>query len=720
MGKNINQIATQATTFQNLDKLYLGRSPYGVTDDRWYYYSSLLTGLATNFLTITGNLSNINNPATALTNLNGLSLNGGTLVGDLILPGTVPTLDNQAITKAYADTLTSNLNYKEAVNYATTAALVGIYNNGASGVGATITLTATGALSIDGSAVVVGNRILVKDQVTTFQNGIYDITNAGSIGVSAILTRSTDYDNSSVGEISQNDIIPVISGTLNAGAIWRENGAGPFTVGVTAITFVIYSVGTYVSGNGGISISGNQISVPVGGISNAMIANAAVTYGKIQNVSAFSLIGNPTGSSASALEITLGSGLAFSGTTLNAVPSLDLVTVGSTNAQYTTLADALTAGKRNLLLVSSTTEVANFTFNSGAIEYVTITGINNSNINFGAFSSFNVTNNTNVSLLCNNIQIYYNYASDKSLIVILDATSGCNFNFYDSVINNNSTAAGFSWIADTGPGNLSGNLTNCQLYLNNGVNGGFNTQGGFFNNVQFNGGGNNCTQFFQDVFGVGLNACVFLGTFQTPTPSTPHMNLTNGKIISLIIVGSDIIIKSTNLTVSQADLIIFGSLSLILQGGGASISDYVSGTGGKLYLTDGAIGNNITNSNIDFIDDSLAVGVVPNTLISNTIVNNAVTLGAIQSGNYKFSNIIFGNALTMDTLFTANNIEVANGLIIANSRSRVSGSTIGFGSGVGTVTVNNTSTNSIVTGNNVRVAIVDNGTNTQLGFNPIN
>jgi len=61
---------------------------------------------------------------------------------------------------------------------------------------------------------------------------------------------------------------------------------------------------------------------PAGGLetsgTNVQIANSGVTYAKIQNVAATSLIGNPTGSAAAPTAITIGTGLSFSGTTLNA------------------------------------------------------------------------------------------------------------------------------------------------------------------------------------------------------------------------------------------------------------------------------------------------------------------------------------------------------------------------------------------------------------------
>lgn len=65
--------------------------------------------------------------------------------------------------------------------------------------------------------------------------------------------------------------------------------------------------------------------LPAGSIGTSALANSAVTYAKIQNETADTLLGNPTGSSAAPSEITLGAGLAFSGTTLKATLSPPLV-----------------------------------------------------------------------------------------------------------------------------------------------------------------------------------------------------------------------------------------------------------------------------------------------------------------------------------------------------------------------------------------------------------
>lgn len=111
-----------------------------------------------------------------------------------------------------------------ACNMGTTTALAATYTPGQTtgnlGIGATLTATTLqeDGLAIDGVAAVVGQRVLVKDQTDTTQNGIYDVTNIGSSTVAWVLTRSTDFNTAS--EMIPGDVIYIISGTINAVTSW--------------------------------------------------------------------------------------------------------------------------------------------------------------------------------------------------------------------------------------------------------------------------------------------------------------------------------------------------------------------------------------------------------------------------------------------------------------------------------------------------------------------
>lgn len=109
------------------------------------------------------------------------------------------------------------------------------YANGTAGVGATLTGNSTGALSVDGVAVSVADRILVKDQSNLAHNGIYAVTTAGSGGAAFVLTRATDFDQTS--EILDGSAVYVSGGDVNAGSAWVQITGGGITVGTTSIEF---------------------------------------------------------------------------------------------------------------------------------------------------------------------------------------------------------------------------------------------------------------------------------------------------------------------------------------------------------------------------------------------------------------------------------------------------------------------------------------------------
>ena len=95
-------------------------------------------------------------------------------------------------------------------------------------------LSALTALVIDGYTVQTNDRILTKDQTSTFQNGIYVATNVGSGAVAWILTRATDFDQPA--EIQPGDLVIINNGTVNAGTSWLET-ATVSAVGTDPILF---------------------------------------------------------------------------------------------------------------------------------------------------------------------------------------------------------------------------------------------------------------------------------------------------------------------------------------------------------------------------------------------------------------------------------------------------------------------------------------------------
>jgi hypothetical protein len=101
---------------------------------------------------------------------------------------------------------------------------------------ANIATLAGGAPStLDGVTLAANDRILVKDQSTGSQNGIYIVTTLGS-GANGTWTRATDADG--VGEIFAGMMVVVTEGTVNADTEWELTTNGAITIGTTALAFV--------------------------------------------------------------------------------------------------------------------------------------------------------------------------------------------------------------------------------------------------------------------------------------------------------------------------------------------------------------------------------------------------------------------------------------------------------------------------------------------------
>lgn len=194
--------------------------------------------------TVQGDFGTIN---VTTANLTTAALTNGTV-------SATPVNNTDIVNKQYADAIASGIHFHEAVDLATTAALpANTYNNGTGGVGATLTANANGALSVDSTAVVLGNRILVKNEVTGANNGVYTVTQAGSAGTPYILTRATDFDSAGTGvdQIDEGDFFLVTSGTVNANTAWVQQTPPPITVGTTALVFQQFSAPiTYTAGTG--------------------------------------------------------------------------------------------------------------------------------------------------------------------------------------------------------------------------------------------------------------------------------------------------------------------------------------------------------------------------------------------------------------------------------------------------------------------------------------
>jgi hypothetical protein len=203
-----------------------------------------------------------------------------------------------AATKQYVDNMATGLDIKGSVRAATTAVLP-------TNTRSTNTLTASvnGALpAIDGITMVVGDRVLVKNEATSANNGIYTITSLGAVGAPWTMLRATDADGSPASEVTSGMFTFVEEGTTNADTGWVLTTNNPITLNTSSLVFTQFAgVGTFTAGSGltntgttfdvnvdnsTLEVNSDQVRVKALGITNSHIsATAAIADTKLGTIS---------------------------------------------------------------------------------------------------------------------------------------------------------------------------------------------------------------------------------------------------------------------------------------------------------------------------------------------------------------------------------------------------------------------------------------------------
>lgn len=237
-----------------------------------------------------------------------------------------PTGAQDAATKAYVDATATGLDVKASVRAATTA---------------NITLSAP--QTIDGISVVANDRVLVKNQSTGSQNGIYVVA-AGA------WTRAADFDNTPGTEVTPGAFTFVEEGTANADSGWVLTNDGTITLGTTALTFTQFSGAGQITAGNGLTKTGNTIDV-VGTTNRISVAADAIdidaNYAGQSTITTLGTVGTGvwqgtvvgptyggTGVNNGAKTITLGGNLTTSGAfattlTTTAATTVTLPTTGT-------------------------------------------------------------------------------------------------------------------------------------------------------------------------------------------------------------------------------------------------------------------------------------------------------------------------------------------------------------------------------------------------------
>jgi len=213
-------------------------------------------------------------------------------------------------------------------------------------------------LTLDGVTLTLGDRVLIKDQVSTFQNGIYFVSNVGSVSSNWVLIRALDFNQAA--DIIQYGVMLVNAGTINQSTLYQEVSPGPFLIGTTAITFARFQAGaislpvplsaggtqaSLTANNGGIFYSNATTGAILSGtaVAGRMLQSGAssapswstATYPAITNINRilYSSAANTVGQITTALNgvlVTDGLGVPSIGNTVGAGLTMPSVTFSST------------------------------------------------------------------------------------------------------------------------------------------------------------------------------------------------------------------------------------------------------------------------------------------------------------------------------------------------------------------------------------------------------
>jgi len=281
-----------------------------------------------------------------------------------------PVNPQDAATKAYVDNVAQGVNAHDAVRTIFTTTIAGTYaagtttanppGDGGTGLGATITFTATGTTVNDTVTLVQYDRVLVIAGVTADSgansktNGIYVVTTAGTTGVATVLTRALDYDNTVFGDVTAGDLVFVTSGSSTyANTQWVQTNKGTATtgtgsstrygilIGTDAINFTQFSGASSTAAGAGLVQNGNAFDIGTASTSRIIVNSDNIDLASVSQT-------NTTTSTSATSFIsahTVDSYGRVTGTVSGAVPFTALGTSTST-ATATAASGTVTSARR--------------------------------------------------------------------------------------------------------------------------------------------------------------------------------------------------------------------------------------------------------------------------------------------------------------------------------------------------------------------------------------
>ena len=164
------------------------------------------------------------------------------------IAGVTPTLPSHLVTKEYVDNVATGLDVKESVR-AIAASNVSL----------------AGTQTVDGVALVAGDRVLVQGQTNGAENGIYVVA-AGA------WARAADADNSPANELNAGAFTFVEEGTVYGGTGWVLTTPNPINLGTTPLEFVQFSAAGQVNAGAGLTKTG--VTIDVVSANNGIVVNA--------------------------------------------------------------------------------------------------------------------------------------------------------------------------------------------------------------------------------------------------------------------------------------------------------------------------------------------------------------------------------------------------------------------------------------------------------------
>lgn len=166
-----------------------------------------------------------------------------------------PSASSDAATKAYVDGLIQGFDWKQSVKVATIEP-------------GTLSSSFANGQTVDGVTLATGDRILIKDQSTGTENGIYVVNASGAP------TRANDFDSDA--DATTGVTVFVSEGDTNANSAWSIGTNDPITLGTTPVIFTQVGGGSLYKGGAGLTLDGSVFNI------NAADATISVTTDNIQ------------------------------------------------------------------------------------------------------------------------------------------------------------------------------------------------------------------------------------------------------------------------------------------------------------------------------------------------------------------------------------------------------------------------------------------------------